>query len=57
MTSVTTSITGPIGAYVDDRSWSYWGPPAVTGSVPSLLAARANKSSAGAGMVKVALVA
>jgi len=31
-------------------------PSVVTGSVPGLLAARANKSSAGGGMVKVALV-
>ena len=57
MTSVTTSVTGPIGTCVDDGGWSYLLPPAVTGSVPGLLAARANKSSAGAGMVKVALVA
>ena len=57
MTSVTTSVTGPIGTCVDDGDWSYWGSSAETGSVPFLLAARANKSPAGAGMVKVALVA
>ncbi|KAL4588856.1 hypothetical protein LXL04_001753 [Taraxacum kok-saghyz] len=57
VTSVTTSITGPVGTCVDDRGWSYWGLPAVTGSVPFLLAFCAGKFSAGAGVVKVALVA
>ena len=57
VTSVTTSVTGPIGTCVDDGGWFYLLPSAVTGSVPGLLAARANKSSAGAGMVKAALVA
>ena len=57
MTSVTTSITGPIGTCVDDRGRSYWGPLAATGSVPFPLAARAEKFSAGAVVVKVAFVA
>ena len=57
MTSVTTSITGPVGACVVVRGWSYWCPPAVLGSVPHLLATCAEKVSAGAGVVKVALVA
>ena len=57
MTSVTTSITGPIGTCIDDRGRSYWGLLAVTGSVPFLLAACAEIFSAGVGMVKVALVA
>ncbi|KAL4585017.1 hypothetical protein LXL04_009630 [Taraxacum kok-saghyz] len=57
VTSVTTSITGPVGTYVDNRGWSYWGPSTVTGSVPFLLAFGAGKFSAGAGVVKVAFVA
>ena len=57
VTSVTTSVTGPLGTCVDDGGWSHLFPSAVTGSVPVLLAACANKFSAGAGMMIVALVA
>ena len=57
VTSVTTSIAGPIGTCVVVRGWSCLLPSAVTGSVPVLLAACANKFSAGAGMMIVALVA
>ncbi|KAL4583432.1 hypothetical protein LXL04_008005 [Taraxacum kok-saghyz] len=54
VTSVTTTITGPVGTCVVVRGWSPWCPLAVSGSVPRLLAACANKSSAGAAVVKVA---
>ena len=57
MTSVTTSVTHPVGTCVVVRGWSYWCSLAATGSVPRLLAAHAEKFSAGADVVKAALVA
>ncbi|KAL4567254.1 hypothetical protein LXL04_022831 [Taraxacum kok-saghyz] len=57
VTSVTTSITGPVGTCVVVRDWSRRCLLAETGSVPFLLATCAGESSACTDVVKVALVA